>query len=134
MDRCLRSRMHAQPLQPVTTGTIFQAASLSKPLFAYAVLELVERGDLELDAPLTAYLSAPSDGAHPVRLGQRTLLTEVVVYSNAAMILTKDPAKQRVARTFLEWLLQPPTHGRLLKMEPCLFLPETEDGSTAASC
>ena len=56
-----------------------------------------------------------------------------IFYSNAAMILTKDPAKQRVARTFLEWLLQPPQYGRFLNMEPCLFLPETEDGSKAAS-
>lgn len=40
------------------------------------------------------------------------------------MILTNDPAKQRVALTFLEWLLQPPTSGRFLNMEPCLFLPE----------
>jgi CubicO group peptidase (beta-lactamase class C family) len=48
-----------QPPQPVTTGTVFQAASLSKPLFAYAVLGLVERGDLNLDTPLTDYLPDP---------------------------------------------------------------------------
>jgi CubicO group peptidase (beta-lactamase class C family) len=48
-----------QPPQPATTGTIFQAASLSKPLFAYAVLGLAERGDLNLDTPLTDYLPDP---------------------------------------------------------------------------
>jgi CubicO group peptidase (beta-lactamase class C family) len=42
--------------QSVTEDTIFEAASLSKPVFAYGVLKLVERGKLDLDAPLTKYL------------------------------------------------------------------------------
>ena len=41
----------------VTTETIFEAASFSKPVFAYAVLKLVERGELELDKPLIDYVS-----------------------------------------------------------------------------
>ena len=57
-----------QPAQAVTTGTIFQAASLSKPLFAYAVLGLVERGDLDLDAPLSAYLPEPYVSGDPLLL------------------------------------------------------------------
>ncbi len=48
-----------QPPLAVTPDTIFQAASLSKPLFAYAVLGLVHRGHLNLDAPLTTYLPDP---------------------------------------------------------------------------
>ncbi len=42
---------------PVDTQTIFEAASLSKPVFAYAVLRLFERGDFDLDTPLAEYLS-----------------------------------------------------------------------------
>ena len=38
--------------EPVTSETLFEAASLSKPVFAYMVLRMVERGDLELDQPL----------------------------------------------------------------------------------
>ncbi|HLY32738.1 MAG TPA: serine hydrolase domain-containing protein [Ktedonobacterales bacterium] len=42
--------------EPVTTATIFEAASLSKPVFAYAALLLRANGSLTLDTPLTQYL------------------------------------------------------------------------------
>ena len=43
--------------QPVTTETIFQAASISKPLTAVAVLRLVEQGKLGLDDDVNKYLT-----------------------------------------------------------------------------
>ena len=42
--------------EPVTEETIFEAASLTKPFFAYYVMKLVEEGTLDLDKPLISYL------------------------------------------------------------------------------
>lgn len=43
--------------EPVTDETVYEAASFSKPVFAYAVLKLLERGELELEKPLIEYVS-----------------------------------------------------------------------------
>lgn len=43
---------------PVDNATMFEAASMSKPVFAYAVLKLCERGVLDLDTTLTHYTSS----------------------------------------------------------------------------
>ncbi len=41
--------------EPVTDKTIFESASTGKPVFAYAVMKLVEKGKLDLDTPLIHY-------------------------------------------------------------------------------
>lgn len=40
---------------PVDPDTVFEAASVSKTVFAYAVMKLCEKGVLNLDTPLTKY-------------------------------------------------------------------------------
>lgn len=42
---------------PVTPGTLFQAASISKPVAALAAMALVEEGAIELDGPVNRHLT-----------------------------------------------------------------------------
>ena len=56
-----------------------------------------------------------------------------IYYSNGAMIMTDDEAKQDAAGRFLSFLLEPENYGPFLNAEPGLFLPLTQDGQTAES-
>lgn len=45
--------------EPLTTDTVMYGASLTKAVFAYTVMQLVEEGKLELDTPIAHYLPKP---------------------------------------------------------------------------
>jgi CubicO group peptidase (beta-lactamase class C family) len=64
--------------RPVEVSTLFQAASISKPVTCLAVLRLVARGLLELDRDVNGYLSSwqvpPVEGWQP-RLTLRQLMS-----------------------------------------------------------
>ena len=52
--------MNVTTREPVTEETIFEAASMTKPLFAYTVMRMVDDGLLDLTTPLVEYLPEKS--------------------------------------------------------------------------
>jgi len=52
--------------EKVDHETVFEAASMSKPLYAYGVACLVDRGELDLDRPLDSFLPVPYLPAEPL--------------------------------------------------------------------
>jgi CubicO group peptidase (beta-lactamase class C family) len=71
---------------PVTTETMFQAASISKPVSAMAALHLVEQGKLSLDADvnqaLTSWKIPPSAAAPGAVVTLRQLLSHTAGLTN----------------------------------------------------
>jgi CubicO group peptidase (beta-lactamase class C family) len=51
--------MDLESNKKVDNATLFEAASTSKPVFAFLAMKMVERGLLDLDKPLYQYLSFP---------------------------------------------------------------------------
>ena len=89
--------------EPVTHETVFQAASLSKPIFAYAVLKACAEGLLDLDTPLSDYLPEPyiPDDARLHRIAARHVLSHTSGFPNwrpkDQPLRTHFPAGERFA-------------------------------------
>jgi CubicO group peptidase (beta-lactamase class C family) len=76
-------RAVADPARPASPETVFEAASLGKPLFGYAVLRLVEDGLLDLDRALYRYLPIPeASGARMQRVTVRQVLSHTTGLAN----------------------------------------------------
>jgi len=75
---------------PVTTGTLFRWASVSKPLTAVAAMQLVEAGRLDLDADVRTLV--PEFPDHGAAVTTRQLLGHlggIVHYSNGPVVRTQ---------------------------------------------
>jgi CubicO group peptidase (beta-lactamase class C family) len=57
--------INAVTKEPVADQTLFEAASMTKPAFAYVAMKLVDEGKLALDRPLVAYRRPAYLGADP---------------------------------------------------------------------
>lgn len=101
---------NAKTGEPANEETIFEAASLTKPLFAYAVLRLVDEGVLDLDTPLIRYL--------PQENIEKDLLKHSMDYEGFRL----DWLRRITARQVLSHLSGMP-HGERGKPYPLLFEP-----------
>jgi CubicO group peptidase (beta-lactamase class C family) len=71
------------PIQPASAETVFEGASLGKPLFAYAVLRLVDAQLLDLDRPLYEYLPlAEANTPRAKRITARQVLSHTTGLPN----------------------------------------------------
>jgi len=70
---------------PISAATPFRIGSLSKAVTAAAVLQLVEAGQIDLDAPVREYLPdfTTADPAHAARITVRDLLNQTSGLSEA---------------------------------------------------
>lgn len=76
---------HAETRAPLKRDTIFESASLAKPVFAYAVLRLADAGVLSLDVPLAQYLEEPVSDPRMKTITARMVLTHTTGYQNEVM-------------------------------------------------
>ena len=83
---------NAETRTPVADDTLFEDASLSKPVFAYAVLQLADQGVIDLDVPLVRYRRMDYLADHPwVDL---VTARDVLRHSTGLPNWRKDPANE----------------------------------------
>lgn len=90
---------------PVTTETAFRIASISKVLTATAILQLVEQGTIDLNAPVQAYLpDYPPPRKGTMRVGHLLAQTSGIRHSrgNESRLNTVHYASLRDACRFFE--------------------------------
>jgi len=72
--------------RPVDGDTLFQIASTSKPMTAVAVMQLAERGLLDIDAPITNFIPEFSQLISPLHDGDYSEITARMLLSNTSGI------------------------------------------------
>ena len=85
---------NAETRAPVADDTLFEDASLSKPVFAYLVLQLADQGVIDLDAPLVRYRRMDYLADHP--WVDMVTARDVLRHSTGMPNWRKDPAQEKL--------------------------------------
>lgn len=99
--------INAESNEPVTSATVFQAASLTKVVAAYAILRLVDRGEFDLDRPLIEYVEYEriKDDPNAKLITGRMVLSHTSGFPNWAI----SPSDPRLDETPLKTNFKPGT-------------------------
>lgn len=82
----------AAPIDP--SGTLMRVGSISKVPLAVAVMQLVERGELDLDEPITTYTDLAPDPSFDPPVTMRHLLTHTAGYEEVIRkVVLQAPAE-----------------------------------------
>ena len=75
---------NAETREPLDDAAVFEAASLGKPVLAYAVLKLADAGKIDLNKPLSSYLPAPymNDDERAKLITARMVLSHTTGFQN----------------------------------------------------
>jgi CubicO group peptidase (beta-lactamase class C family) len=105
------------------TATSFYAASLSKPLFAFIVMQLVDKRIINLDQPLYKYLPKPLpeyENYKDLSGDERwKLITARECLNHTTVSLIGDSLIQRVIKSLKYFLLQ--AHDMLIREKDCTY-------------
>jgi len=109
---------------PATAETVYRIGSLTKQFTAAAIMQLVERGEIGLDDPVTKFLPYLSTQGHEVTI--RHLLTQTSGIWDPSY--TGDlPGNERMARHWTATLLSNEESVAQLQDEPFYFAPGEQD-------
>ncbi len=122
----VRSGAFSPGRERVTPASRFMVASITKPIVAAAVMQLVDAGRLELDAPVATYLREFSPpGPAPGEPGGEAVTTRMILSHTAG--LGEDWERMR------KELPSAPRVYEVLCSEPLLFAPGTRFRYTSNS-
>ena len=81
-----------EPQRPVDSDTLFRIASVSKLATSIAVMQLVERGELDLDVDISAYTDVKIPRRYPGDITLRNLLTHTAGFEERGRnLVTSEP-------------------------------------------
>ncbi len=101
--------------EPVTTDTPFEAASLSKAAFAYAVLKLCNQGKLSLDVPLWNY--RPNYFLPSADPRSKLITTRMILAHSSGLHFRPDDKSVQIHSTPGEqWFYSPMGYGYLQRI------------------